>query len=785
MHEVRFSSYRYGDHALHLEGSYFKGRVQLLQKEGVKVWRLFVWHRLEDAQKGSWVLEGLEPLAFQVYDDLTCQAEGVPDLKLWLDPFGFAWEGLEAPELEAHRFGQLGKAAVGESSEWTAFHEVNDGLPLGAGLSLLIKEKAERHYYGLGERTGFLDKKGRTWTNWATDNPTHYPDADPLYQAHPFLMGLEEGKAWGLYLDETWRTVFDLASAEDHQSLIRTDGPTLDLYLIAGPSPKEVIRRYTALVGRANLPPLWALGYHQCRYSYTHQELALQIAREYRRRDIPLDALWLDIDYMDGFKVFTFSPERFPEPQKLTAALREMGVRTVTIVDPGIKKEAGYPVYEEGHAREYFIHSYRDEELWGEVWPNPAVWPDFTRAEVREWWGGLHRFYLERGVAGIWNDMNEPAAFTVFGQEPPKDNRTLPNSARQGNHYHAEVHNLYGYGMCQATYEGLRRLEPAKRPFILTRSGFAGIQKYAFVWTGDNHSYWEHLEGSIPMLLNLGLSGVPFVGADIGGFSAHADGELLARWTWLGVFYPFMRNHSGKTSRRQEPWVFGPRWEESIREAIRLRYRMLPYLYTLAQEAVATGLPPMRAMLLEHPHDPETLALHDQFMWGSDLLVAPATRPGQRHRLVYLPQGEWQDFWSGEVYEGPLHLPTATPHDRIPLFQRSGSAIPTTKVEPHTTDAHWETLVWQVALAPEVRGRVYEDQGEGYGPGYVSELEGTYDGYTLRLAFTDRAGQPRQRVEAVVRGVRQPQIGPSVHHYDPETQTLILDLTSGSAEAHW
>lgn len=757
MHEVRFKTARYEDDSLRLVGGYFQGRVSLVEKAGVRAWRVLVWHRLEDAHKGSWVLEGLSREPFRVEDagELALFAEGIPELRLWLDPFGLEWAGLEAPELEAQRFGELGKSSVWHTSEWTAFHEINDGLPLGAGMSLLIREKPQRRYYGLGERTGFLDKKGRAWTNWTTDDPIHAPDTDPLYQAHPFLIGLEEGQAWGLYLDETWRTVFDLASVEDYQSILRTDGPTFDLYLIPGPTPKEVIEHYTALVGRAALPPLWALGYHQCRYSYAHQELALEVAREYRQRDIPLDALWLDIDYMEGFKVFTFSSERFPDPKPFTAALSGMGVKTVTIVDPGVKKEAGYPVYEEGHAQDFFIHTHRDEELWGEVWPNPAVWPDFTRPEVRAWWGSLHGFYLENGVAGIWNDMNEPAAFTVMGRELPKTNRTLPTSARQGGRYHAETHNLYGYGMCQATHEGLKRLRPDQRPFILTRSGFSGIQKYAFVWTGDNHSYWEHLEGSIPMLLNLGMSGVPFVGADIGGFSAHADGELLTRWTWLGAFYPFMRNHSGKTSRRQEPWVFGEPWESHIREAVRFRYRLLPYTYTLAQEAAQTGLPLMRAMVLEFPQDPEVAALHDQFMFGPDLLVAPALRPGQRQRLIYLPEGEWEEAWTGERYQGPLYVPVPTPYHQIPAFQRAGSAIPTTEVAPHTTDAYWEHLNWFVVPGPEIHGVLYEDLGEGYGPGVWSRLEGAFDDQGGRLVFHD-AGQPRERVEAVIRQVGRP-----------------------------
>ncbi len=791
MHEVTFTSHRFENHTLFLESWYFRGRVSLAGKEGAKAWRIFVWHRLQDAEKASCVVEGARPLPFQVREHeggLQLEAEGMAALWIRLNRFGFRFEGLEAFELESHRFGPLGKASGGAAREWTAFHEENDGLPLGAGLSLLINEPAKRRYYGLGERTGFLDKKGKVWTNWNTDDPHHHPDTDPLYQSHPFVLGLERGRAFGLYLDESWRTVFDLASVESQQSVVHTDGPTFDLYLIPGPSPKEVLTGYTALVGRAKLPPLWSLGHHQCRYSYANQDLALKVAEEYRKRDIPLDALWLDIDYMEGFKVFTFDRQRFPDVPALTSGLEALGVKTVAIVDPGVKKEPGYRIYEEGHSRGYFVRSHRDEELVGSVWPSPAVWPDFSRHEVREWWSELHQFYLDGGIAGIWNDMNEPAAFTVEGHSMDPHNRTLPGTAKQGDHFHAETHNLYGLQMCQSTYQGLRRLQPDKRPFILTRAGFSGIQKYAMVWTGDNHSYWEHLESSIPMLLNLGLSGVPFVGADIGGFGGNTSGELLARWTWLGAFYPFMRNHSGKTSRRQEPWMFGAPWEGYIREAVLFRYRMLPLLYTLAEQACQSGLPPMRPLIMEYPQDLEAETLCDQFLFGPDLLVAPSLKPGQNHRLVYLPEGEWQDFWSGESYQGPLYLPVPTPFDRVPLFQRAGSALPFTEAEAHTTDAYWEKLCWRVAPSEKIHGVLYEDSGDGYQPGAVSTLEGSYRDNRLKLSFHDRSSRPREFVEASVRGVAEPSWCSAPYQYSRDAEdgpVLKLDLTKGSVEVSW
>lgn len=780
MHEVCFASHRHLGTSLELAGPRFNARVTCVELADGQAWRILVWHRLEDAHKGSTAVGPTRAVPFEVRvvnQTLHLSAStGQAPLTIHLAPFAFQFEGLEATELEAHRFGELGRSGARSFAHWTAFHEVNDGLPLGAGLTLELRESEHRHYYGLGERTGWLDKKGRTWTNWATDTPRHDPDLDPMYQAHPFLMGFEEGRAWGLYLDESWRTVFELASVDPQQSLVHTDGPTFDLYLLAGPSPREVLQNYTALVGRASLPPLWALGYHTCRYSYATQELALEVARQHRLHELPLDGLWLDIDYMEGFKVFTFSPQRFPDPARLTQQLAEMGVHTVAIVDPGVKKEVGYPVYEQGKEKGYFIKTHRDEELVGEVWPNPAVWPDFVRPEVQQWWGELHRFYLERGIAGIWNDMNEPAAFSVVGHTTDPHNRTLPHTARQGNTFHAEAHNLYGLGMSQATYQGLQRLQPDQRPFVLTRSGFTGIQKYAFVWTGDNHAYWEHLEASIPQMLNLGLSGVPFVGADLGGFGADVSGELLSRWTWLGVFYPFMRNHSAKGTRRAEPWTFGEPWLSHIREALRLRYRLLPYLYTLAQQATQDGLPLMRPLLLDFPHDPQTYGLADQFLAGPSLLVAPALRPQQQFRAVYLPQGQWQDFWTGQRWSGGQAVVVPTPQHQIPLFVRQGAAVATTLPANHTSSAHWEVLRWEVHPAPQIHGVVYEDTGNGPANGHFVRLEGGLEGQRLWLKVSDPLCETRPHHQVILRGVTAPSQISVPYSYHPESQTLLLEL---------
>ncbi|NMA70802.1 MAG: glycoside hydrolase family 31 protein [Firmicutes bacterium] len=568
--------------------------------------------------------------------------------------------------------------------------------------------------YGLGEKTGHLDKRGRRWTMWARDVLPHLPTTDPLYQAIPFYLVWKEGRVHGFFLENTFRSHFDMDSDGSGRYHIWAEGGRLVYYLLAGPTFPQVLERYTQLTGRMPLPPRWSLGYHQSRWGYLTQQEVAEVARTFRERRLPCDVIHLDIDYMDGFRVFTWHPNRFPDPEALCARLKEQGFRVVTIVDPGVKKDPSYAFFQEGLEAGLYVEAPSGEPVTGQVWPGEVHFPDFLQERTRRWWGDAHRALLDRGVAGIWNDMNEPVIFDARDED-----RTLPETAvhrtDQGEvRQHREVHNLYGLLMGKATYEGLRRLRPEERPFLLTRSGFAGIQRYAAVWTGDNSSWWEHLAMSIPMLLNLGLSGVAFVGPDIGGFSEDATPELMVRWMQLGAFYPFCRNHSAKTFRRQEPWTFGPEVEALAREALELRYQLLPYLYTRFWEAHTRGWPIMRPLVWHAPDDPVAARTEDAFFVGADLLVAPVLQPGARERLVYLPQGEWVDFWTGTCYEGGAHQVVEAPLERIPLFVRAGAALPLGPVIQHTGEAGWARLI--LRLFPGTRpsrwqGTLYEDDG--------------------------------------------------------------------------
>ncbi len=578
------------------------------------------------------------------------------------------------------------------------------------GIEVWLTPSRGYRCYGLGERTGGLDKRGRRWSNWNSDKPAYGPEDDPLYLTHTLTMIVEDnGHCTAMFVDEPRRTTIDLRGADVR---VCAQSPRLDVYLLAGPRPADILARYAALMGTAPMPPLWAFGYHHSRWGQASAEELVAMAREHRRRQLPLDALWLDIDHMDAFEVFSFDRAAFPEPAQTIATLAEHDIRTVVIVDPAVKAESGVQLYEAGLAEDVFVH--RRGHVWhGRLWAGRTVWPDFTSERVRAWWGEQHRFYTDLGVAGFWNDMNEPVSHDSKGA--PCD---FPADVVHQSGSHDQVHNLYGSRMCEATQAALASQRPERRPFVLSRAGYADLHRYAFIWTGDNESNWEHLAQSIPMLCNLGLSGMPFCGADVGGFSGDADGELLARWLWLGVFYPFLRNHSAHDTCRQEPWRFGEQVLAASRQALRLRYRLLPYLYTLARLAATEGQPILRPLVYEWPEDPEVGALDSQLMLGDALLAAPVLAPGIRERQVYLPEGWWTDFWTGSLHRGPARVQVSAPLERCPLLQRGGSLVPMTEPRAHTGSAWWQPLIWRAGMEPETaRGAVFEDAGDGWEAG--------------------------------------------------------------------
>jgi len=514
----------------------------------------------------------------------------------------------------------------------------------------------------------------------------------------PFVLGLRGGKAYGVFLDDTWRSRFDFGAGERGVWSFGAEGGPLDYYFIFGPDPKTVVERFTALVGRSPLPPLFSLGYQQCRYSYYPEARVREVAGEFRKRRIPADVIYLDIDYQKNNAPFTVDRERFPHFEGMIRDLGAEGFKVVAITDLHLA-EASHP------PAGMLVKNPDGSTYVGKVWPGDAVFPDFTRAAARAWWGGLYRDFVRTGIRGFWNDMNEPAIFERADKTMPLD---VVHSVEGRLTDHREVHNVYGMENARATYEGLLKLRPDRRPFVLTRAAFAGAQRYAATWTGDNSATWNHLRLSTPQLLNLGLSGMPLVGDDIGGFWGSPTPELLTRWMELGAFNPVYRNHAIKGSRDREPWVDGPEHEAIRRRYIETRYRLLPYIYAQFETASRTGLPVMRPRFLEHPDDLDG----DSFYFGPDLLVLPKPFEFAEPYYPRLPPGQWYDFWTGAVSSGTLALDP--PLGTLPVFVRAGAIIPEQPLIQHVGETPKGPLGLRVYPGPDCRGELYLDDGETF-----------------------------------------------------------------------
>lgn len=582
-------------------------------------------------------------------------------------------------------------------------------------------------FYGMGERTGSLNKRGYHYRNWNTDNPNpHGETFEQLYKSIPFLINFRENKSFGLFFDNTFESSFDLGKENpNYYSFASVDG-NLDYYFIYGPSVKEVIKGYTHITGTTPLPQLWTLGYQQCRWSYAPEARVRELAKNFREKDIPCDTLFLDIDYMDGYRVFTWDKNKFENPEKMLKELKEQGFKVVTIIDPGVKKDAGYKIYDEGIKKGYFATDKDNLVYVNKVWPGDAVYPNFLSTEVRKWWAENQKIMTDTGVSGIWNDMNEPASF----------NGPLPDDVMFNEDglkvEHREIHNVYGQLMSKATYNGLKAAT-GKRPYVITRACYAGIQKYSTCWTGDNQSTWEHLRMSLPMLMNLGLSGVAFCGTDVGGFGFDCTGELLSRWVQVGAFTPLFRNHSSMGTRDQEPWAFDETTEAVNRKYIKLRYKLLPYFYDLMREAEKSGLPVIRPLFLHYENDSNTYEVNDEFLCGENILVAPVIEQGRKCRVVYLPKGDkWIDYWTGEEFEGGQNIIRETPIDLCPIYIKAGAVLPYYPEQHYVGEKQIDTLELQVFLSKstETSSRYisYEDDGESF-----NYRDGVYNEYEINV----------------------------------------------------
>ena len=631
---------------------------------------------------------------------------------VWVDPF----------RIDVHRADGTAviETAQDQQGRYWAYATLNDAF------TIRRRCRREDAIFGLGEKSGRHNRKGRDFTMWNVDvlspeetaefTRDRAPDDprgdrtsvefDPFYATIPFFyhQNYPAGGMAASFVDNGYRGAYEFSEAEEYR--IAFDGGQYTEYVFAGPDMPAILTSYTWLTGRTAPPPLWALGYHQCRWFDYTQDAVEAIAARHRSDDIPCDAMWLDIEYMDGYRVFTWDTERFPDAPGMLKRLADNGFRVITIIDPGVKFDPGYWVFDQAVERDVLCRTEGGDLYLGQVWPGNTAFPDFVTEEGRTWWGELNAAHVQSGLAGIWNDMNEPAT----GDIP-----SGPMRFGHGEHPHARFHNQYALLMAMGTTAGLLEAMPDRRTFVLSRSGFAGIQRYAANWMGDNMARWDHLWLSIAMGAGFGISGQAFVGADIGGFQGDTQPELFLRWMQYGVLTPFCRNHSEIDNVDQYAWAFGPLIEDHLRAAIKLRYRLIPYLYASFLTASETGAPVQRPMIFDHQYDGTVRDLDDQYLLGPDLLVAPVTEPGMTSRQVYLPAGDWYDWHTGEFAGGAQFVIMPTPMDRIPIFARGGAVIPMWAEAPPSTSGHHPAVIELHVFVPRTDGShhsmLQEDDG--------------------------------------------------------------------------
>ncbi len=596
----------------------------------------------------------------------------------------------------------------------------------------------DEKFIGLGAKTGGLNRFGSAYVNWNTDDPKHENWSDPLYSSIPFYMGITQKKVYGIFFDNTWKSRFNFGASGNRFSYFSADGGEMDYYFFHAPDVKSILGLYTQLTGHMQMPPYWTLGYQQCRWSYTPDTDVLNVAKTFREKKIPADAIYLDIDYMDAYKIFTWHPQNFSNPKKLLTELREMGFHATVIVDPGIKVEPGYQAFEDGMKNKVFA-MYPDQMPYtAQVWPGWCHFPDFTNPATREWWGKLFSTYVDAGVEGFWNDMNE---FSTWGQQVP----SLVEFDWEGHKTtYSEVKNIYGMQMSRSTFEGTKKLMNGRRPFILTRAGFAGMQRYTSLWTGDNQPHNEHMLLGVRLVNSLGLSGISQVGYDIAGFMGNATPELYSRWISIGAFSPFYRGHTAKNNQRSEPWSYGEGPENIARKFISFHYSLIPYIYSGFRNSVMTGLPLQRSLAIDYTLDQNIYRtdFENQYLFGPSILVAPLTSD-QKVVKVYFPEGKWYSIYNDAVYQGNTEELVEAPLQRLPVFAKGGSIIPLQSVTQNTTEKPDETIEIHVYHGPQNEAMLwYEDDGGTYEfeSGSFYQRNATLDSDGKKLIFSKVEG---------------------------------------------
>lgn len=622
----------------------------------------------------------------------------------------------------------------------------------------IVKSLADDElFYGLGDKPGFLNKRGYEYDNWNSDVPVlHNETQTHLYKSIPVVYGLKNGHPYGIFFDNTYKSHFDLGKESTNYYYFYAVGGNVNYYIMGGDSLKDVVKNYTYLTGKTPLPQKWTLGYQQSRWGYSTSDQRVEsIADGFAKYNLPIDIIHLDIDYMDGYRDFTWDQKKYNDPKAFVAKMRKRGIRLMPILDAGVKKDDKYNIYQEGIKNGYFVKNPDGSVYVGNVWPGDSVFPDFGNPDVRAWWAKHMKFFTDMGACGVWNDMDEPAN---FNGELPSD---LSFSNGQEKSTHAEMHNVFGHLQAQAAYEGMKK-ETGKRPYIITRAAFSGTQKYSTVWTGDNTAVWSHLQLSIPQLASLGMSGFSFAGTDIGGFQEDTTPELLTRWIEAALLVPLYRNHSILGSRYQEPWAFDKRTLDIYRKYLNLRYRFIPYLYDQFKHEESTGLPVMRPLVLNYENDRKCRQLNDEYMIGNDILVAPIVTEGATERLVYLPAGQWVDFWSHAEYDGQQSIVVNAPLDRLPMFVKKNTILPWGNKVMHVSDEPDKKMSF-VLYGDEGHYQHYQDDGQDF-----NYQHGEYNLYDI-----------------TVDDQHQVSVQLSKHGYQPVYETIVVMMDGRRCEFHY
>jgi alpha-glucosidase len=579
----------------------------------------------------------------------------------------------------------------------------------GEAVTTYKKMQAGERFIGLGEKTGNLDRKGEGYTNWNSDVYGYRVDQDPLYTTFPFYIGIHHNLNYGIFLDNTFQSDFNFGASNNRFSSFGARGGEMNYYFIYHKHLADIITSYTYLTGRMPLPPMWSLGYQQNRYSYYPEAEVMRVAHTLREKRIPADGITLDIHYMDKYQLFTWNKSRFPNPAAMNAELNKIGFKTTVIVDPGIKVEKGAPAYEDGLKKDVYVKYPDGQPYTGQVWPGWCNFTDFTSVKGRDWWHNQVKFFSQSGVSGIWNDMNE---ISTWGQKMP-DNVLFDYDGLQTTH--RQAHNVYGMQMARSSYEGAREHFP-ERPFILSRSGYAGLQRYSALWTGDNRAEEDHMLQGVRLLNSLGLTGVSFSAMDVGGFTGNPTVSLYTKWMELGAFIPYFRNHTGINTKAAEPWAFGEDVQDVVRNYISLRYQLLPYLYSSFYESTQNGLPVMRSLAINYTFDQNVYdtAFQNQYEFGNGFMIAPFESTKEYGR-VYFPEGEWYDLYTGTEIQGKQQKVVPLNVNKLAVYVKGGSIIPMQSLIQTTAEQPTDTLVVHVYNGSKANSFVYyEDDGKSY-----------------------------------------------------------------------